>query len=559
MKTVLLRATPLALCLALAAPLWAQSAAPAPAAATPAPPVLTAEQWREDVRFMAMEMQRRHANLFHTVSREAFDAAVKDLIARIPDLERNQIVVGMMRIAAMVGDGHTRVDPRKDPNFAFPSLPLKLYLFEDGLHIRAAAPEHAALVGARVEAIGGVPVEEAIRRVRAITSVDNEMGYKPFAALYLNMPDILHALGMSERRDVAVLKLRKDKRTWTATIPAGAVEPLWPPDTDISLVTPEGWAHARKGPQPLWLQAPLDYHRLVPLPDQKALYAQLNMVTGIKDQSLTQFGAKIRAQAEASNPRAVIVDFRLNHGGNHDLRHGFVRELIKAEDEDTRLFVLTGRGTYSASEAFLVDFDRLTDAVFVGEPASSKPNSYGDAYKMPLPNSGISVRSSIYWNQLKGQSDDPWTAVDVAAPYRFADYVAGRDPALAAALAYTPQPPLHERLLAAGKESGVEGVLKALQAYEADPANRYVDIEYQLGEAGQSLGWAKKYDEAIALLEHGSGRFPESGNLATVYAYVADWAGRHELALKEGRRALALDPNNRIVRSLVERLQAGGS
>ena len=559
MNTVLLRVTPLALCLALAAPIRAQSAAPAPAAATPAPPVLTAEQWREDVRFMAMEMQRRHANLFHTVSKEAFDAAVTDLIARIPTLQRNEIVVGMMRIAAMVGDGHTRVDPRKDPKFAFPSLPLKLYLFEDGLYVRAAAPEHAGLVGARIETIGGVPVEEAIRRVRAITSVDNEMGYKPFAALYLNMPDILHALGMSGRRDAALLKLRKEKRSWTATVAAGEVEPLWPPDTDVSLVTPDGWVDARRGAQPLWLQAPLDYHRLIPLPEQKALYAQLNMATGIKDQSLTEFGAKIRAQAEATNPRAVIVDLRLNHGGNHDLRHGFLRELIKTEDEDTRLFILTGRGTFSASEAFLVDFDRLTDGVFVGEPAASKPNSYGDAYRMPLPNSGIAVRSSIYWNQLKGQSDDPWTAVDVAAPYRFADYAAGHDPALAAALAYRPQPPLHEQLLAAGKAGGVDGVLKALAAFEAEPANRYVDVEYQMGEAGQTLGWAKKFDEAIALLELGSARFPRSSNLATVHAYVADWAGRKELALQEGRRALALDPNNRVVRSLVERLQSGGS
>ena len=42
-------------------------------------------------------------------SRERFQAAVADLHARIPSLQRNQIIVGMMRIAAMVGDGHTRV------------------------------------------------------------------------------------------------------------------------------------------------------------------------------------------------------------------------------------------------------------------------------------------------------------------------------------------------------------------------------------------------------------------------------------------------------------------
>jgi len=90
-------------------------------------------QWREDLRFMAGEIQRRHKNPYHQVSKRQFEAAVADLDARIPSLQRNEIIVGMMRIAAMVGDGHTRVDARKDTRFGFPSLPLRLYLFDDGL------------------------------------------------------------------------------------------------------------------------------------------------------------------------------------------------------------------------------------------------------------------------------------------------------------------------------------------------------------------------------------------------------------------------------------------
>jgi hypothetical protein len=404
MNTRILRATPLALCLALAHPVSSQIPAPA------APAPLTAEQWREDLRFMAAEMEKRHANLYHSVSREAFAAAVADLDARIPTLQRNEIIVGMMRIAAMVGDGHTRVDPRKDARFGFASLPLKLYLFEDGLYVRAAAPEHAVLVGARIEAVGGVPVEEAVRRASELASRDNPIGPKLFVPLYLNMPDILHALKLSPRRDAAILKLRKGGRSWTATVPAGSVDPLWPPDTDISLVTPEGWVDARLTPRPpLWLQAPLDYHRLIELPEPRALYVQLNMVTDIKGQTLARFAARIGERAAAANPRALILDLRLNHGGNGGLRNPLVRELIKAEDEDTRLFVLTWRGTFSASQFILDDLDRLTDAVFVGEPASSKPSSFGDAYRMPMPNSGISVRSSLVWWQ-SGQNFDPSTS-----------------------------------------------------------------------------------------------------------------------------------------------------
>ena len=550
MRNLLVRAMTLALCLPLAAP------APAEAPAAPAAiPQLSAGQWQSDLRFMAAEMRRRHKNLHHTVAPAAFDAAVEDLHARIPGLRRNQIVVGLMRIAALVGDGHTRVDPRKDPKFGFRSLPLKLYLFDDGLYVRAAAPQHAALIGARVEAIGGVPVEEAIRRLRPIVSVDNEMGYRKFASIYLNMPDILHALGLSPRSDAALLQLRQDGRSWTETVEAGAVEPLWPPDTDVSLVTPDGWADARKAPQPLWLQAPLDYHRLVPLAHERALYAQINMVTGIEGQSFAAFGEKIRREAERTSPRAILLDFRLAHGGNHDLRHGFIRQMVKAEDEDTRLFVLVRRGSYSATEAILVDLDLLTDAVFLGEPASSKPNSYGDSYKTAMPGSGISIRTSIQWNQLKGQSQEPWTAIDAAIPYNFADYAAGRDPVLGAALAYAPGASLHDRLLAAARSGGAPAVLREVASYRADPVNRYQHLGLSLPRAAAWLNRQGRPEEAFAAADYAARQFPDSVDAWTILTHLADATKRPAIALHAGRRVLALHPNDRFARPIVERLE----
>jgi hypothetical protein len=551
----LLRAALLAAALAFtAAPCAAQS----PAGAQPSAPVsnLSAEQWREDLRFMAAEMEQRHANLYHSVSRERFAAAVADLDTRIPQLKRNEIVVGMMRIAALVGDGHTRVEPRKDTKFGFPSLPLKLYLFEDGLYVRAARPDRASLVGARIEAIGGVPIEEAIRRVGELSSRDNAMGPKLFAPLYLNMPDILNALGMSARSDAAILTLRKGKRRWSETVLAAGVEPVWPPDTDASFMTPEGWVDARGTPAaPLWLEAPLTYHRFIPLPEQKALYVQLNQVTDVAGETLGQYGEKIRAYEESANPRAIVLDLRLNQGGNGNLRNGLVRALIKAEDEDTRLFVLTWRGTFSASEFILNDLDRLTGAIFIGEPASSKPSSYGDSYRMPLPNSGITVRSSIYWN-ASGQNRSPWTWLDIATPLTFADYVAGRDPALEAALSYTPQPALRDRLLAAATAGGSAAVRQALDSYRGEVAHRYQNLPVLVPQAAEALYASKHPQEALAVAQIAAEEFPDSVDAALVLAYIAESTGPRDVALRSAKAALALDRNNRVARSMVERMEA---
>src|SRR5690349_3982092 len=129
-------------------------------------PPLTAEQWRADLRVLATESARRHKNAFHTVSRAAFDSAVADLDARIPKLQRHEIIVGMMKIIAMIDDGHTNLYPTRDSVIGFHALPVALYLFSDGLHVRAARTPLAQLAGARVVSIGGQTPEEAYRRAR---------------------------------------------------------------------------------------------------------------------------------------------------------------------------------------------------------------------------------------------------------------------------------------------------------------------------------------------------------------------------------------------------------
>jgi hypothetical protein len=220
-----------------------------------------------------------------------------------------------------------------------------------------------------------------------------------------------------------------------------------------------------------------------------------------------------------------VLDVRLNRGGNGDLRHALVRELVRAEDEDTRLFVLTWRGAFSATQFILDDLARLTDGVLIGEPASSKPNSYGDSYRDVLPNSGLTVRTSIRWHQIGHTGNRPWTPVDIATPYRFADYAAGRDPALETALNYRPRPTLAELALAAARASGGEGVRRAFQAYHSDPANRYADLQTAVIAAGLRLHQEKRTAEAVDLLAAASARHPTNADYTLVHAQFAALAG----------------------------------
>lgn len=519
------------------------------------PAVLTPEQWRQDLHTVQHELETRHPNPYHQTSKQKLDAAFADLDRRIPGLSRNQIIVGMMRIVAMVGDGHTRIDPRKDKAMQFASLPIRLYDFDDGIFIRAAEPKWTSLIGWRVDAIGGVAIAEARRRTAELISADNEMGKRQLAPLYLEMPPILRALGLSTRQNSARLTLRRGSETRVVNLPATQVNPPWPPDTDIALTTPKGWADACRGPGPLYLQGPLEAHRLIDLPESKALYAQLNWVADTDAESLDRYGKRILERARQTNPRAIILDLRLDQGGNGNLANSLVSSLIRAEDADTHLFVITGRGTFSASQFILNDLDRLTDAVFAGEPASSKPSSYGDAFKTNLPNSGIAMRTSIYWWQ-DGQDFDPYTWIDVAAPLRFADYASCRDPALEAVLSYSTPKPLDDILFEAARLGGIAGARQAVKGYLTETRNRYQNVRVALPRAAEMVFHAGHKAEAVIAANAVAEALPDTVDAWVVLAYVALQNGEKGLAKTAAQRAIGLDPNQRTARELLEQASA---
>src|SRR6266550_6708422 len=71
---------------------------------------ISSDAWREDLRYLARELPNHHANAFHTISREAFAGEVARLDAAIPSLPADEVLVGLMRVVALIGDGHTHLD-----------------------------------------------------------------------------------------------------------------------------------------------------------------------------------------------------------------------------------------------------------------------------------------------------------------------------------------------------------------------------------------------------------------------------------------------------------------
>src|SRR5688572_17037171 len=415
---------------------------------------LTPEQWREDLRMMMAELPRRHRNLYHTTGAETFDSAAKALHARIPTLARHEIILEMARIVALAGDGHTNIYPTRDAAIGFRTLPVALYLFRDGLYVRAAHRIHADLAGARVLRIGEASPDEAYRRVRPYIGRDNEMGVKFFAPHLLAIPEVLHAAGLAPSTDSVLFELEVSggkRALWLR--PIGLVD-LMVADADASWRRKAGWVDARDGagaPEPLWVSR--DPEKVLwwftVLPGSRTVYAQINQVRNGATETFADFTQRLLAAIDSVTADRLVIDLRLNRGGNGVLLRPLVNGILKRPNVNERgkLLVLLGRGTWSAAQFLLDDLQKYADVTFIGEPSGSKGNHYGDSRRITLPNSGITVRAAtIYWQAWAPGDQRPWTAPDVAGELSSGDYARNEDPVLATALAFVPRPRLSDEV-----------------------------------------------------------------------------------------------------------------
>lgn len=400
---------------------------------------LRAPQWHEDLDYLVEALRREHRNLFHAVSPENFDGAVRSLHRRIPLLAGHAITVELARLVALIGDGHTCLTLTEVVGFR--RYPLRLYQYADGLFVQAIMPEHGSGAGGRLLAIGDTPATEAYDLVRPLISRDNEMGVTAMAPHLLTVPEVLQARGvLADPEHASYVVQRPSGELLTCVL--RPVDML-PPDLAA--------AHAgRSGPLPLWRQRSLEENWCTSLAEERALYVQYNRVRDAQSEPVATFVERVFTVVEQERVERVILDIRLNQRGNMALNRPLIHHLIRCDQVNQwgRLFVLIGRLTFSAAMNLAVDLERHTRALFVGEPTGARPNHYGENVAITLPHSNLHCSVSAFWWQYSVPSDDrPWIAPDIPAALWSEDDRLGRDPALAAALRVDAQsiPPVEDR------------------------------------------------------------------------------------------------------------------
>ena len=399
------------------------------------------EGWRTDLEFLARETKRRGWNLFPRIGTEAeFDAQVKKLHEAIPRLTDAQIAIEMMRLMRKVGDGHSGLlgptTPRKE---WIETIPVLFYMFEEGLFITAADPKHKDLLGSQVLKFGGRTVGEIVEAIRDASSEDNKIWIKQIAPYRMRHLPLLHAAGAIPDPGRVELVLRgMDGKERAVVLATGTSQPnIW----NVKPNPPE-WVNLPQtlaAPLPLYLKNPSAPYWFEHLPESKAVYFQFNSVRNDAKEPLAAFAERLFKFVNEKDVEKLVVDMRWNNGGNTGLLRPLLQGLIKNEkvNKPGKLFVITGRRTFSAAQNAATYFERDTNAIFVGEPTGSSPNFVGEEDPFVLPYSKILANvSHLYWQSSYPQDQRTWIAPHIYVPPTFEAYRVNRDTALEAVISY---------------------------------------------------------------------------------------------------------------------------
>lgn len=339
-------------------------------------------------------------------------------------------------------------------------LTVRLWWFGNDLVIVRAHAEYAALLGGRILSLARRSVADLGASVAPLYAA-NPSWARYLSTYLLTSPEILKGIGLLAGDSLEVTVERRDHRVVTtrmAPLPlARSDQPLeawWDlSPTGASVQGP--WVAALPDDTsrlPLYLRHLDRYYWSERIRGSRTVYLQYNRA---QDQpgreSVRAFGDRVIEDLERDPPRKLVVDLRFNTGGDLGLADPFFRRIAALPwvQERGRLFVSTGRATFSAGITPVALLRQLTRASIVGEPVGDALAFWAEGGNILLRNTRLTLHYAEGFHSYSPREypafrpyhyDLAVTEIgpDVPVESSLAEYLAGRDAAMEAIARFRP-------------------------------------------------------------------------------------------------------------------------
>jgi hypothetical protein len=352
-----------------------------------------------------------------------FAADMEALDADLPKLSDGEVVLRLMKIIASAKVAHNLVQQPVGLGF-FQRLPLSLVWYSDGLAIMGASEEYMAAQGARVLKIGDKTPDQVVANLSPYIAHENDIWLRANAVELVRPRIVLQHIGLADADGQVTLTLQKSD---------GSVVQMRVKTADPRIKRIPA-TEALQLPTPLFRSRPNEFYWHRYLEDSATLYVQYNQCANDPKLKFSDFAAKVLADADSHPVKRVVIDMRGNSGGDSRVIRPLKIGLNARRGKVGPVYVLIGPGTFSSGTDNAIELHKDLHATLVGEPTGGKPSSYGEVKYVTLPNSKLKVQFTSKWFGSEKDSEPTALVPDLSAPRTIADALAGRDPALEAAL-----------------------------------------------------------------------------------------------------------------------------
>lgn len=296
-----------------------------------APPADRVRGWSADIDFLISEISKQHYIYRSRPLPETLTKQAEQLKRSISQYGDERMLLELQRLISLVGDGHSYVLPAGANRVRSTCLPVRFYLFSDGLYIIDAEPGYEKWIGSRVLSLGAVAPDVAMTRVGEMISQDNTMGTKWIGPFLLRFRGALEAVGVQLNAGKLSCTLEDSKGQNTETsfefvsVPRLRGIPKLIPSRD-----------AKAPPAPLYLSNVTSNYWFKELPEQHALYFQFNQVMNADNNPISAFAESLGNALTAKAPRLLVIDVRHNNGGNAFLLSPLMNVLKKFESNNPK-------------------------------------------------------------------------------------------------------------------------------------------------------------------------------------------------------------------------------
>jgi len=413
---------------------------------------LTPAQISEDVAAFRRDVLERG---------RAFSAAARsDAAARLAALDRTrrpmkpgQLGLELCKIAALADDGHTFCDL---PASRFNQVPLELALLSDGLLVLGTDPPHHDLLGGRLVAIAGHPIEEIRTRLR--TLFGGEPSHRDLMAFpFLKSPEVLRAIDIADNSAQARYRVALgDGRVIERDLVGGPAS------------SRDGWTWLMPAERMPWVYQQLgESLRWRDAPELDAVVAQIRFNDDSGGRRIADFLAEVAQSRLNLRRRNFVLDLRFDGGGDLSKTRDFMVGLPGQIGADGTVAVLIGPATFSAGLASAAYLRQAggSRVLLIGQPPGDRLTFFAEAVTVTLPRSKLRFLAATarhdYRDGCRAYDDCyvgvaqpgrphgspaaiaaivrpipvaiPSLAPDIPAPFTMDAFRSGRDPAIEAA------------------------------------------------------------------------------------------------------------------------------